>query len=848
MQAGHPRPTLQELPDWRGMDTEGGKLHSTSKEKYKQRLVEFLCDKLEQKKRVTVPKLLQTRLANKWALIATDAALASGVGGSMQSFIDDAPCRPLQPGEVRYLLDVAEMDEEMRAASPGRRYRSCIFSDGTGETRLEVIWGSAKKALVQHTDMGSATFNGKVWLWGPSSVHCRGWCFPDPTHRRFNNFGLALERSQLGFLKHESLCVTNLGNAPWSGSGHFGKYSDAAHEYKDNYDCADPLFQATYSAIAFDLSDGFLTPEVGSQEHMREVFDMLVSSDLWEKKGETAKGRRWFQTTRRWEDKSRQMSMLLHMLLYIGMHLGWWKSLKESPLGPLLQGTGAEAGQLLDDDGEPRLAADEPARERHGVATPAAVGHVGPDTVAGSSKQADKATSDKNGCFLAAAILGNLVHLALQHAVGAITRVVDDQHGLLLTSSKTVRGCVAINVERASGEWPYLAAMVGLLRDHKLLVRMGLVSCSDTARPGRPFAEPELLQVSQSMTDFLRHFLGLELADNLCCHLLFPGAFARLLSERHREGGLRHARKTWEAVCSAEASGDLWVVTFARQLLWPGNPWIRELFVALLEADFASLPCDLEATLLEMFADLGTKLIEDAFGQLRLAMRTSGKGHLGPVAQWHALTHGGLLEESGRAPVLPTRGDHVGVKNRQLPATTFQARPRKFCLGSAVLKEYMAPKAGDVTVSGDRYQKLPLQHSALLWCESDWGKLKLVWLSQLFVPGSLVCRESDLLDSDAFWVLANGSAGAYAWRVKLHDFGGRLSECEYRTWLHLACGSMGIAKAKVCGISSEPHFGMLKHLRAARMYSPAAAPAMCLCNPHREPVKMRRCSKVAGLC
>ena len=167
----------EELYDWRGQDKRDNTLSAASKKVYRGRLASFLDIKKRAANRAPVPKLLKTRLANKWGMSATDQLLRDGAGSGVQDFVEPWPCKRLSPNEERYYVECSDLPAHIQGASIGRSRRACIFNSETGDSRLETLWGAAQRVLIEHSDEGSATFPGKMWLFAGGACHIRGWFF-----------------------------------------------------------------------------------------------------------------------------------------------------------------------------------------------------------------------------------------------------------------------------------------------------------------------------------------------------------------------------------------------------------------------------------------------------------------------------------------------------------------------------------------------------------------------------------------------------------------------------------------------------------------------------------------------
>ena len=87
------------------------------------------------RKRKLPPTLKQDYMANKHAVMALENAMKSSLpdGTLSELVIDNAP-RQLVHGERRYIVDVEDLDEDVKNLSPDRTHRVCI-EQADGVTR-----------------------------------------------------------------------------------------------------------------------------------------------------------------------------------------------------------------------------------------------------------------------------------------------------------------------------------------------------------------------------------------------------------------------------------------------------------------------------------------------------------------------------------------------------------------------------------------------------------------------------------------------------------------------------------------------------------------------------------------
>jgi hypothetical protein len=146
----HHLPTV--VPDHRGLKTvrSGGvQLTDESLLALRERIAGAMgpVDAPHQKKSST-PTLKETYQANKHVGLAFDNALARCFNEeSLRLFLPLCAPAALQPGWVRYRTEVASMPEAVACLSPGRKFRSCIYNESTGESKLECVFGETRRSF-----------------------------------------------------------------------------------------------------------------------------------------------------------------------------------------------------------------------------------------------------------------------------------------------------------------------------------------------------------------------------------------------------------------------------------------------------------------------------------------------------------------------------------------------------------------------------------------------------------------------------------------------------------------------------------------------------------------------------
>ena len=167
--------------------------------------------------------------------------------------------------------------------------------------------------------------------------------------------------------------------------------------------------------MIFDVYGGHEHVGAGTREDVEYMFARMGESDLFRKKGCKAVANRWFQATRRWREVQTCLSLYLYLITHMGMILGWWPTVNDSPMGRLQNGNSYQPEVRVDapaDGGEDVArdegAADEPHRAP-GVGGGGPIGPGCPDRgVAASAWQTEKFVVGRNALFVVAKFWGML--------------------------------------------------------------------------------------------------------------------------------------------------------------------------------------------------------------------------------------------------------------------------------------------------------------------------------------------------------------------------------------------------------------------------------------------------------
>lgn len=211
-----------------------------------------------------------------------------------------------------------------------------------------------------------------------------------------------------------------------------------------------------------------------------------------------------------------------------------------------------------------------------------------------------------------------------------------------------------------------------------------------------------------------------------------PGRFAALLAEGEQRGTCLRELQRWfmilidfESYLAQNRTSKLQVVW--EGLPWAASPWVREIFCALDECEFRTVPGDI-ARELEAVSQLFKHSVfcERAFNLCRDRSRHAKSGFQGSMLSFHTVLNSNLMDESDRpqGAQRPSQGcpSSFPTSNKVL----FDAMQcDEFSLdGEGYLKKMMdAPEA----LSTTRFLASNLVWEAVQACHGRWPRLEDTW-------------------------------------------------------------------------------------------------------------------------
>jgi hypothetical protein len=154
---------------------------------------------------------------------------------------------------------------------------------------------------------------------------------PDVSHRRHNGTVAAWHKAGVTVLKLEYGMVWNAMKGPWAKSANFQTMKECATQYFASEDHTCSLFRFSYPLIVKCRGKGRAPSTFGTEEHYKEVFNIVRDSPLWKNEGTGMKISRCYS----WSQKQRAMQEYLGDfligLLVLGIAEGFFDRVNDFP-------------------------------------------------------------------------------------------------------------------------------------------------------------------------------------------------------------------------------------------------------------------------------------------------------------------------------------------------------------------------------------------------------------------------------------------------------------------------------------------------------------------------------------
>ena len=694
----------------------------------------FLCQAskkdVQQKQRLIVKdfgkKVQAERKANLNWLKALDAMLHHGIGYGLSKFMPNRVPSVLPRQALRYLADV-EIGGEVEK-------RSCVaLADGS--RYLEVPRVKIQDHRVPGPVLHLASDQGPI---GPAAISfmrshlsLRMSVTFDLYHRAINDWLGGISDSNLLVLRWEHRALVKMREGPFSTHSNHSLMGSIAHEFFQVFDEGCELFTILYDNIVSEDEELRRDPDIGQASHYCRTWEKCKSTLTSRGAGQTPSMSRWWSYETAGRIFSRQRSMTLMVLLWLGLRRKWFKHATD----PLL---GFQPGALDIDDnealpGEEAVEADQAALPKDDLTE-----EDNTRTTAKARTASQKRRSAVSTLKLCVQLLCSSRRSRVWQGMCWLCRPLQVWFEDAIPKAKKMDSIASFHQELADNE--LLVVILGLLQHFlspEMSVHMGMLRQNQGVRTEHKLKEDKF--VVETLWCTLLSTCG-HLAMTNMGFMVPPMCFLPLLSTSAFTKNTRLAQlhKQWDLLqqLEKEAQENVELQAWLFNLVFTRDTWIRELFIMLYEAGWAELPPEVHFQI-DSFSKtwLSSLIIEEGFNDIR-RVSALHRGHkCDPGGAWHAFASGTVLPAHGRD----------GVKIEPKAKAAAAASSSSLHIPKQATCSWDKERLSDLTAQ--RPQK-PFPHqnvenyrqSALAWlllykADGSWPKIKLAWQSLLLSPG-----------------------------------------------------------------------------------------------------------------
>eukprot|EP00971_Amphidinium_carterae_P350271 6491464-Amphidinium_carterae.2 len=437
----------------------------------------------------------------------------------------------------------------------------------------EASW-QARKVVHISSDMGPKSWSAMSFL----SWHgVRLTQTADILHRAHNNWTMALSSSGLGGVRAELRHLLAVRNGPFRSGGTHALLVEAATLMEQGECWRHALWHHMYPQVACDLGHAD-DSNYGEEEHSREVF-MKMSAALRSAGKHQVRLSRWWNVEGRGEKilQEHGLASLLYLLLWVGWYKKWWRRWDDCPLS------------------QSELSANLKVSEQDEIADVAEVGPLEVETAVEDGTKAEATHGDINvdklktcgrvnvtiyhACRLLCDPMAQRLYKLIVLLPSALRVWFNDVSRLL----KSPRGCEEMVGSMARG------SLLSALRD--LTAGFGSADLAEALGFTHRDVVDEHVQQEDTQIAKAAYSLWLHSVAEMSTLVMSaefepPYVFSRLVmrDETMKGAAIEHLRQVWEGLkCleMAESKKDAARVNFVRDLRWPRNQFVREVFHTL---------------------------------------------------------------------------------------------------------------------------------------------------------------------------------------------------------------------------------------------------------------------------
>ena len=180
--------------------------------------------------------------------------------------------------------------------------------------------------LILSLDEGSSAF---CTLWFLCFVtRLRFFGVRDPSHREWNDTRNTLGDQNLWWVVLITTMAFNLPHGPWESSKFWNVIVGAIQSYVARASWSSASFSVLYEHICHDMG---CVPS-GTPEHMKQIFENILMSEAFTKKGNKTSTKRWFSWFDAFEDADKSFHSRILSFIMFGFMQGIYKDFTDVPL------------------------------------------------------------------------------------------------------------------------------------------------------------------------------------------------------------------------------------------------------------------------------------------------------------------------------------------------------------------------------------------------------------------------------------------------------------------------------------------------------------------------------------
>eukprot|EP00971_Amphidinium_carterae_P347026 6488830-Amphidinium_carterae.2 len=553
----------------------------------------------------------------------------------------------------------------------------------------------------------------------------------DILHRTHNNWTMALSSSGLGGVRAELRHLLAVRNGPFRSGGTHALLLEAATLMEQGECWRHALWHHMYPQVACDLGHSE-DSDFGSEEHSRSIF-LKMSAALKCAGKHQIRLSRWFCVEARGERIMQEhgLASLLYLFLWVGWWKSWWRRWDDCPLS------------------QSDVSANLKVSEHEEIADLAEVGPLEVETAVEDGTRAEPTHGDINvdklktrgkvnvtiyhACRLLCDPMAQRLYKLIVLLPTALRVWFNDVSGLV----KSPRGCEEMVVRMARG------SLLSALRD--LTAGFGSADLAEALGFTHREVVDEDVQREDTQVAKSAYSLWLHSVSEMSTLLTSaefepPYVFSRLVvrDETIKAAAMEHLRQVWDALkCleKADSKKDAAKVSFVRDLRWPRNQFVREVFHTL-ESWSWTVPHFLEHVLAEWSQSWWSTVIAEN------SLREGRKAELAPSGR------GGILKSwvsmNSSPSLAPEYGRHPVSSKKQMPNapiindTFFEVDGSVSSIRDAELDVLLESSVEFPTTSSTETREVALRTCCLRHFAGKWAEMSETWQSRLLEPGDVV--------------------------------------------------------------------------------------------------------------